>query len=99
MAKKSTALSARGKRAKRSGKSIPDSRIDFSDIPELTNEQLEKMKRPGRPLLGTEKRQLIAIRIDPKVLEKIKKHAEEHGTGYQTLINEILGKYIKNRAA
>ena len=99
MTKKSTGLSARGMRARKSGKSIPDSRIDFSDIPELSDKQLRKMKRVGRPLLGSEKRQLIAIRIDPQVLKKIKKHAEEHGTGYQTLINEILGKYIKNRAA
>ncbi len=99
MAKKSTALSARGTRAKRNGKSIPDSQIDFSDIPELNDVQIRKMKRVGRPLLGREKRQLIAIRVDPQVLKKIKKHAEEHGTGYQTLINEILGKYIKTRAA
>jgi uncharacterized protein (DUF4415 family) len=99
VAKKSIGSSARGKRAKKSGRSTPGSRIDFSDIPELTEGQLGKMKRVGRPLLGGGKRQLIAIRIDPKVLEQLKAHANENGTGYQTLINEILGKYIKNRAA
>ena len=99
MARKSTGLSVRGKRVKKSGKSTPDSRIDFSDIPELTDVQLRKMKRVGRPLLGGEKRQLIAIRIDPQVLREIKRQAEKHGTGYQTLINDILGKYLKNRAA
>ena len=99
MAKKSTALSAQGTRTKKNAKSIPDSKIDYSDIPELTDEQLEGMKRMGRPLLGQKPRHLIAIRVDPAVLEKIKKRADADGKGYQTLINEILGEYVKRKVA
>ena len=98
MGRKSTGLLTRDTRAKRNARIIPDSKIDFSDIPELTDEQLKEMKRPGRPLLGDSHRQMIAIRIDPVVLEKIKKRAKRDGKGYQTLINEILGKFVKKAA-
>ena len=57
------------------------------------------MKRVGRPPLGTDARQLIAIRIDPEVLEKIRKAASKVGKGYQTLINEILAKYANKKSA
>lgn len=97
--KKYTESLVRGLRAKKKGRSTQDKRIDFSDIPELTEAQLKQMKRPGRPLLGKERRQLIAIRIDPNTLTRLKKEAEKKGKGYQTLVNEILSNYIKNRAA
>lgn len=97
--KRSTASLVRGLRAKKSEKNIQDSSIDFSDIPEMTDAQLKQMKRPGRPLMGMEKRQLIAIRIDPATLIRLKKVAEKKGKGYQTLVNEILTSYVKNRAA
>src|SRR2546425_13355795 len=64
MARKAFASSARGRRAAKSGKPMPDSQIDFSDIPELTDEQLRRARRVGRPRSGHAK-QLIAIRIDP----------------------------------
>jgi uncharacterized protein (DUF4415 family) len=98
MGKKSIGSSVRGPRAKGNVKYIPDSEIDFSDIPELTDEQLKGMKRPGRPLLGYSPRMMIAIRIDPNVLKKLKKYADKKGKGYQTLINEILGKFVKKAA-
>ena len=99
MAKKSTASSVRGNRAKKNVRSTPDSDIDFSDIPELTDEQLKQMKRLGRPLLGTSRRHLIAIRLDPKVLKELKKEATDDGRGYQSLINEILDKHVKRKVA
>ena len=99
MAKKSTESLARVMRAKRSVKSISDKKIDFSDIPEITDAQQKKGIRPGRPLLGSAARTMIAIRIDPSVLKKLKIYADKRGKGYQTLINEILGKFIKNQAA
>ena len=95
MATKSTALLARGKRVKKSVKYIPDHKIDFSDIPELTDKELKQMKSVGRPLLGSSARQIIAIRIDPDTLSQIKNQAEIDGKGYQTLINEILNQYIR----
>ncbi len=54
------------------------------------------MRRVGRPPLGESARQLIAIRIDPRVLTKVKKEAGRRDIGYQTLINDILAKHAKN---
>jgi uncharacterized protein (DUF4415 family) len=61
--------------------------------------RLKSMKRVGRPPLGTTSRHLIAIRIDPEVLEKIRILALNSGVGYQSLINNILSKYVKKRSA
>ncbi len=69
-------------------------KIDYSDLPELTASQLRRMKKLGRPLLGMSKRQLISIRLDPDVLQRLKKAAKRSGKGYQTLINEILAEYV-----
>jgi len=49
MAKKTPTSSAHSKRAARNLSHIPDSKIDFSDIPELSDEQLRRMRRVGRP--------------------------------------------------
>jgi uncharacterized protein (DUF4415 family) len=61
----------------------PDSEIDFSDIPELTDEQWKNAKR-GR-FYRSVKRQITA-RVDADVLEWLK----SHGRGYQSRINAIL---------
>jgi uncharacterized protein (DUF4415 family) len=93
MAKRS-ASSARGARAERKGRrTAPTRRIDFSDIPEASDEQLRGMRRVGRPPLGGAARQLIAIRVDPDVLEHFRKEARRRKVGYQTLINEVLAEH------
>jgi len=51
--------------------------IDFSDIPDTSPEQLAGMRRVGRPPIGKEPRQLIAIRVDPSVLESFGKRRAE----------------------
>jgi uncharacterized protein (DUF4415 family) len=56
------------------------------------------MRRVGRPPLGDYARQLIAIRIDPRVLAKVRKEAKQRDVGYQTLINDILAKHAKRSA-
>jgi uncharacterized protein (DUF4415 family) len=58
-------------------------------------EQLAVMRRVGRPPLGEEPRQLIAIRVDPGVLEQFRKEARRRRVGYQTLINEVLAEHIR----
>jgi len=73
--------------------------IDYSDIPESTREQLNAMRRVGRPPLGDEPRQLIAIRLDPGVLAKFRVEARRRRVGYQTLINEVLAKYVRKDVA
>lgn len=99
MARKNFALLVRDKRVEGKVKHIPDTKIDFSDIPELTDEQLSAMKRLGRPLIGLAKRQLISIRIDPQVLNQIKKRAKKRGQRYQNLINEILANFVGKKVA
>jgi uncharacterized protein (DUF4415 family) len=61
----------------------PDSEIDMSDAPELTDEQWKNAERGHfyRPL----KRQITA-RVDADVLEWLK----AQGKGYQSRINAIL---------
>lgn len=74
-----------------------DREIDFSDIPESSDAELKRAKRVGRPATGNAK-QLIAIRIDPKLLETLRKLAAEQDKPYQTLIHEILVKAAKKAA-
>ena len=91
MASKQFALSARDRRVGRSEKHIPDSQIDFSDIPESTDAELKRARRVGRPKTGQAK-QLIAIRIAPRLLAQIRRRAAERSMPYQTLIHELLEK-------
>jgi uncharacterized protein (DUF4415 family) len=65
-------------------------RIEYSDIPPLSNKQLASMRRVGRPPLGEEPRQLIAIRLDVRVLRWLKSLAAKRRGPYQSLINELL---------
>ena len=99
MEKKRSGLSARGKQAVRNVKHIPDRQIDFSDIPDSSPEQLAAMRRVGRPPLGKEPRQLIAIRVDPSVLESFRQEARRRRVGYQTLINEVLAEHTRKDVA
>lgn len=97
MAKKRLGLSVRGKQAARNARHIPDSDIDFSDASESTDEELKNARRVGRPATGNAK-QLIAIRIDPQVLAKLRKMAESQDKPYQTLIHELLERAAKKAA-
>lgn len=76
---------------------MPDSQIDFSDIPESTDEELRRARRVGRPSSGMAK-QLIAIRIAPKLLASLRRLAAKQHKPYQTLIHELLEK-AASRAA
>ena len=97
MKKKLSASSAQGRRIARSVRHMPDSKIDFSDIPESTDEELRRARRVGRPASGTAK-QLIAIRLSPKLLNQLRKMAAKQRKPYQTLIHELLEK-AASRAA
>lgn len=69
--------------------------IDLSDIPELSTEQLGSMRRVGRPRLNAAgAREMIAIRLDPTVIEGFRKAAKRRGVGYQTLISEVLARHV-----
>ena len=62
-----------------------DSRIDYSDIPPLTDEQLARFRRTPKVL--------VAARLDRDVYDWLKKF----GVGYSTRINNIL-RAVMSRA-
>ena len=97
MAKRSGS-SARGERAAKKERRTSARKIDFSDIPEASTEQLREMRRVGRPPIGEQARQLIAIRVDPRVIAEFRKEAKRRNVGYQTLINEVLARHVKHVA-
>jgi uncharacterized protein (DUF4415 family) len=69
---------------------MPDSEIDTSDIPELTEEQWKNAVRGRfyRPV-----KQQITARIDSDVLHWLK----SQGKGYQSRMNEILRREMMKR--
>jgi uncharacterized protein (DUF4415 family) len=70
-------------------KRMPESKIDFSDIPELTDEQL------ARAIRGRDRKQLITARLDPDVIEWLKSLGGPEG--YSTRINQILRAVMESR--
>jgi predicted DNA binding CopG/RHH family protein len=95
--KRRFASSARDKQRAKSAMHMPDSRLDLADIPEATDEQLRRARRVGRPVTGNAK-QLIAIRIAPRLLTQLRKLAAKQSKPYQTLIHELLEKAAKKVA-
>ncbi len=70
----------------------PDSEIDCSDIPELTEEQLAKFVR--RNQMYKPVKQATTVRLDADVLLWLK----SQGKGYQTRMNSILREaMLKNK--
>lgn len=65
--------------------SIPDSKIDYSDIPELGEEFWA-----GAQLVMPEPKQGVYLRIDPDVVRWFRKQ----GRGYQTRMNAVLRSYM-----
>ncbi len=74
-----------------------DSKIDFSDIPESTDEELARAHRVGRPTTGRAK-QLIAIRNDSRLLASLRRLAARQRKPYQTLVHELLEAAVKRAA-
>jgi len=91
MAKKQSASSEQGGPVAKSARPIPNRQIDFSDIPESTDDELKQARRVGRPK-GKAGKQLIAIRLSPQLLEAIRRMAAKQKKPYQTLIHELLEK-------
>ena len=67
--------------------SLSDSKIDYSDIPELDARFFRQAARwPGRKLQ-------ITLRLDPDILAFFR----QHGKGYQTTINAVLRRYVETQ--
>lgn len=73
MARKNLGSSRRAPQAAKKGRITKDADIDFSDLPELSDEQLKSSRRLGRPRLGDRAKRLISIRLDPELLLKLAK--------------------------
>lgn len=93
--KKLSESSVRGWRIAKKRSAIKKRKIDYSDIPPLSDKQLASMRRVGRPPLGEEPRQLIAIRLDATVLRWLKSLAAKRQVPYQSLINDLLAGEMK----
>ena len=98
MKKKRSASSARDRQRAQSARHIPDNRLDLSDTPEATDEQLRRARRVGRPVTGDAK-QLIAIRIAPRLLAQLRRLAAKQSKPYQTLIHELLERAANKKVA
>ena len=59
--------------------------VDISDCPELTDEELKKL-RPRHPEYFKPKKQAVQIRLDADVLAWFR----GYGKGYQSRINAVL---------
>ena len=94
-ARQDAARSARGERTAKKGQNIKPKKIDYSEIPALSDKQISQMRRVGRPTVGDEPRRLIAIRLDAKVLSWLRKTAEINVLPYQSLVNEILAEEMR----
>jgi len=77
---------------------MPDSQLDLADIPEATDEQLRRARRVGRPVTGNAK-QLISIRIAPRLLAQLRRLAAKQSRPYQTFIHELLERAASKRVA
>src|SRR5271154_1982582 len=97
MAGTSFASPAHVRRRAKNAKLTPDNKLDFSDIPESTAAELRRARRVGRPATGHAK-QLIAIRIAPKLLRQLRRMAAKQSKPYQTLIHELLEKSARKVA-
>src|SRR5579864_8369598 len=98
MAQKRFASSAGARRAVKSGRHTRSSQIDFSDIPESTDAELRRARRVGSPKTGNAK-QLIAIRIAPRLLAQLRRLAAKQSKPYQTLIHEVLERAAGKQTA
>jgi uncharacterized protein (DUF4415 family) len=83
MAKRSES-SAHGERDGRKERRTRTRKIDFSDIPEASTEQLRARRRVGRPPIGKQAHQLIAIRLDPRVIAEFRKEAKRRAAIWGT---------------
>jgi uncharacterized protein (DUF4415 family) len=77
---------------------MPDSKLDLVDIPEMTADEMKRARPVGRPRTGNAK-SLIAIRISPRVLARLRRLAAKQDKPYRTLIHELSEKAVNKRVA
>ena len=70
---------------------IPDDQIDYSDIPEMTDEEWSKARR-GMPYQPDW--QDITLRLDQNIIDWFEEHAENPEKAHQD-INQALTEHIR----
>ena len=94
MARKRYASSARGRRAARNAKPTPDHKLDFSDIPESTDQELARARSVGRS--GSDRAPyLMAVRLTPRLLNSLRKLAAKRHQPCDALIPDLLKQAIQ----
>ena len=83
-------MSARERRELTALEKMPDSAIDTSDIPEVTDWSKVQVGRFYRPI-----KQPVTIRLDADVIAWFKETAPQ----YQTAVNKVLRDYMERHAA
>jgi predicted DNA binding CopG/RHH family protein len=68
-----------------------------SEIDQYKSVSADKKKKIDKIIDQTKKNKAISLRINNYDLEKIKEKAEKEGVPYQTLITNILHKYISDQ--
>jgi len=66
---------------------MPDSAIDYSDVPRMTEEQLGRMLPLSEYLDVRHKKERLTVRIDKDVLAWLRSQGKG---GYQTRMNDVL---------
>jgi len=76
---------------------MTDEDIDFSEIPEVTAEQLSRatLRYGGKPVPKSKIR--VNLLLDAEILAYFKTQSRPIGKSYQTLINETLKASINSR--
>ncbi len=77
----------RGEKTARELAEMPDSEIDYSDIPDLTGDFWKYLKI----LHNTSPKQMISFRADKEVVDWFK----SQGKGYQSYMNAVLRSYVE----
>ena len=83
-------MSARERKELAALEKMPDSAIDTSDIPEVTDWSKAQVGRFYRPI-----KQPVTIRLDADVIAWFKQTAPQ----YQTAVNKVLRDYMEQNAA
>jgi len=83
-------MSARERKELAALAKLPDSAIDTSDIPEITDWSKAQVGRFYRPI-----KQPVTIRLDADVIAWFKETAPQ----YQTAVNAVLREYMERNAA
>jgi len=73
---------------------MPDHKLDFSDIPESTDQELARARRVGKSG-GGRAPYVMAVRLTPTLLASLRKLASKRHQPCHALIPELLTQALK----